>query len=173
MKIKLLHIVFLFLITNIMFSQDEQSLLQKNREFQTIGVVENFSLLDRMNNNTLQNNQNSIQENSYVTISQIGNYNVSNVNIRANSSQINIEQYGFNNVVDIDKSANQLKESIFQSGNNNYIQDQSYYSNQNISNQFRQQGDHLSLYNYGSNSISDSISVLQTGSQKSVIIISN
>lgn len=173
MKTKLLHIIFLSLVTGSAFSQEELTLLQKNKEFETIGVTENFSLLDRINSNNLQNSQNQILEGTYVIVSQIGDYNISSVNIKANYAQVSIEQNGFNNVVDIDKSANQLNETIIQNGNNNYIQDQSYYSNQNINNQFTQQGDHLSLYNYGSNSISDSISVLQTGSQKSVIIINN
>lgn len=176
MKIKLLYIIFIFLMVIDAFSQEIKTLTQKNREFEAIGVTDNFSPVDRINSNDLQNTQNNlnkIQENNYVTISQVGDYNFSSVNIKSDKAQVNIEQNGFNNVVDIDKSAKELKEMIFQNGNNNYIQDQSYYSNQNISNQFRQQGDNLSLYNYGSNSISDSISVLQTGSQKSVIIISN
>jgi hypothetical protein len=107
-------------------------------------------------------------------ISQIGDYNYSTVNIKSTNAQININQNGYENVVDIDKNVNQIREIIDQNGNNNYIQDYSYFSNQNAtSNQYKQQGDNLSLYSYASNSISESISVLQTGSQKSVIIINN
>lgn len=176
MKNKLLHIIFAFFILSSAFSQEEKTALQINREFETIGAIENFSLLDKINRDNLQNTPNNIsnvQENTYVTITQIGNYNFSSVNINANSAQINIEQNGANNTVDIDKSGNQINESIYQNGNNNYIQDQSYYSNQNSSNQFTQLGDNLSLYNYGSNSISEGLNIVQTGSQKTIIIINN
>lgn len=176
MKTKLLHIIFISLIMNSAFSQEEKTALQINKEFETIGAIENFSLLDKINRDNLQNaqnNTNNIQGNNYVAITQIGNYNFSSVNVNATSAQINIEQNGNNNAVDIDKAGNQINESIYQNGNNNYIQDQSYYSNQNSTSQFTQLGDNLSLYSYGSNSISEGLNIVQTGSQKSIIIINN
>jgi hypothetical protein len=178
MKIKFLYITTLFLVVNPIFSQEEKVVLQKNEELNTIeDIAKNFSSIENRNNDIFQNaqkNNSNHQESSYVMISQIGDYNYSTVNIKSTNAQININQNGYENVVDIDKNANQIREIIDQNGNNNYIQDYSYFSNQNAaSNQYKQQGDNLSLYSYGSNSISESISVLQTGSQKSVIIINN
>lgn len=176
MKNKLLHIVFTFFILNSAFSQEDKTESQINREFGTVGTIENFSFLDKINRDNLQytsNNISNVQQNTYVTVTQIGDYNFSSVNVNANSARINIEQNGFNNAVDIDKSGNQINESIYQNGSNNYIQDQSYYSNQNSTTQFTQLGDNLNLYNYGSNSISEGLNIVQTGSQKTIIIINN
>lgn len=175
MKIKSIYgLLFLFGITTMAFAQDEKTLLQKNTELKKYGITDNF-LIGNINAADLQTPQDvsKIQENNFVTISQIGDFNVSNVNVKSRNMELSIIQNGSNNVVDIDKSANQIQESIIQSGNDNYIKDASLYSNQNVSQQFSQYGNNLSLYNYGSNSISDSMSIIQTGSQKSIIIFSN
>ncbi|MGH2666942.1 hypothetical protein [Flavobacterium sp.] len=173
MKIKLLYGLLVFFATTAMvFAQDEKTLMQKNRELKIYGVTDNF-LIGNINPADLQTVQdaNKTQEGSYVIISQIGNLNSSNVNVSSSNTELSIIQNGSNNVVDIDKSANQIKETIIQSGNDNYIKDSALYSNQNISQQFSQYGDNLSLYNYGSNSISDTMTIIQSGNQKSIIII--
>lgn len=175
MKITLIYgLLFFFGISTMVSAQEEKTLLQKNTELKKYGITDNF-LIGNINAAELQIAQDAakMQESNFVRISQIGDFNASSVNVRSNNTALNIIQNGSNNVVDIDKSANQIQENIIQSGNDNYIKDASLYSNQNISQQFSQYGDNLSLYNYGSNSISNSMSIIQTGSQKSIIIFSN
>jgi hypothetical protein len=174
--------ILLFLVT-YSYSQEEINpheikeqgkLLIKKSELKSIGIADNFELFNRISQNELINNQtNNIQENTYITISQIGNYNNSTVDIKSNYGQIDVYQNGNNNTLAIDRQGNQVNESVSQIGNNNYIQDYSPNIYENSSIQLNQYGDNLSLYNYGTNSLTNSLNILQTGSEQVVYIISN
>ncbi len=179
-KIAFNILIILFLVTHTYSQEDinsygnnQQSLIQKN-ELKPIGTTDSFELLNKISQNELINNQtNNIQENTYVTISQIGNYNNSNINLSSNYGQIDVYQNGNNNSTNIYRQGNQVNESVSQIGNNNYIQDYSpnFYENSSI--QLNQYGDNLSLYNYGTNSLTNSLNIIQTGNDQVVYIISN
>ncbi|WP_310555459.1 hypothetical protein [Flavobacterium sp.] len=167
-----ISIVLLFSFAEL-FCQEIKTPAQKNRDLKVIGVTET-PFLENQNEQSLQQleiNQQLFQEGSSVNLIQIGDFNFSNINTTSNDVTLSLNQTGTNNYINIDKSANKISQSVIQKGNNNFIQDQSIYTNTTILNKFTQLGDNLSLYNFGSNSISATMSVLQIGNQRSVIII--
>ncbi len=179
-KIALNISTILFLVT-YSYSQEEinpnetkEQLLIKKNELKSIGVADSFELFNRVSQNELINIQtNNIQENTYITISQIGNYNNSNVDIKSNYGQVDVYQNGNYNSLSIDRQGNQVNESVSQIGNYNHIQDYSPNVYENSSIQLNQYGNNLSLYNYGTNSLTNSLNIIQTGSDQVVYIISN
>ena len=84
-----------------------------------------------------------------------------------------LTQKGNNKYIDVYKNANELKQSIVQMGNNNFIIDYSLYSNNPINMSINQQGNNLSLYNNGSNSISKDLKITQTGNSGIIYIFSH
>ena len=172
------NISIIMFLVSYSYSQEETNQYEikqqnRNNESKSIDVTNSFELFNKISQNELINQTNNIQENTYITISQIGNYNNSNINISANYGQIDVYQNGNDNSAVIDRQGNQIDESVFQIGNNNYIQDYSPNIYENSSIQLNQYGDNLSLYNYGTNSLTNSLNILQTGSDKVIYIISN
>ena len=168
MIVKLLFItVFLFSI-NAVFSQEEKLVLIGNSNIDISDISK--SIISNNNFQTNPNNFNNNQQNNYVLVSQIGNYNYSNVNIKSNNSQLSIVQNGNENFVNIDKNVPQVQETIYQEGNNNYIQDYTAYSNQSSNNQFNQLGNNLTIFSNGTNSISQNLQITQTGDSGTIYI---
>jgi hypothetical protein len=84
---------------------------------------------------------------SVVLLKQIGNYNVADIKVGANDSQ-----------------------TVSQIGKNNYYGFINYYNNAVSNFNILQQGEANSLQIYGQNSLINTISILQTGDFKSLII---
>lgn len=114
-----------------------------------------------------------LQNNNLIQITQIGNYNYSTINVQSNSVAMAINQFGSNNYIDVYKSAYELNESITQTGNNNYISDFSLnsYSPSNMS--LNQEGNNLTIFNNGSNSISKDMKITQTGGSGTIFIFNH
>ena len=106
-----------------------------------------------------------------VNIRQIGNFNTSDITLKSSNYDADVSQYGNNNAVDVYRNDLQTRQNIYQQGNNNAIRDFSFYSNQRTNMNFTQLGNNLKINNYGTNSISENMSIFQTGSVKEIIII--
>ncbi len=164
---KLFITVFLFAI-NAVSAQEENLILIGNSNIEVSDISKSI-----ISNNNFQNspdNYNINPQNNYALVSQTGNFNYSNVNIKSNYSQINIVQNGNENLVNIDKNVPQIQETIYQNGNNNYIQDYTSYSNQNSNTQFNQLGNNLTIFSNGTNSISQNLQITQTGDSGTIYI---
>lgn len=111
--------------------------------------------------------------NNLIHISQIGLNNYSDVNVNNESSKIIIGQYGSNNYVSVDKSAYDLTQSVTQYGNNNYVSDFSLYTSGSINMAINQDGNNLTLFNNGSNSISRDLKITQTGNSGAIYIFNH
>jgi hypothetical protein len=108
-----------------------------------------------------------------VNIKQIGSGNNLNINLKAELVLFAITQNGANNQLELDKEAYAIKQKVVQEGQNNSIKDFSMYSGSNVNMEFIQQGNNQNIQNYGANSISENMKVIQSGNGAAVIIINS
>ena len=126
-----------------------------------IGQVQQSSNIQLLSNNNL------------IHISQIGFNNYSDISVHNENSTILIGQYGLNNYVSVDKNAYDLTQSVTQYGNNNYVSDFSLYTSGSINMAIHQEGNNLTLFNNGSNSISKDLKITQTGNSGAIYIFNH
>ncbi|MBG6061149.1 minor curlin subunit [Flavobacterium sp. CG_9.1] len=110
---------------------------------------------------------------SNVQIQQIGNYNSVNSYLKSKIIDISVVQKGNNNEVLLDKQANSLNQKVIQLGNNNKIHDFALYTKYDVTMELIQKGNNQNIQNFGSNSISRDMKVIQSGTGASVIIINS
>jgi hypothetical protein len=130
-------------------------------------------LLIRNNKLNIENAQNTnqfLQNNNLIQVQQIGNYNYSSIYVRSNEAEVQVNQFGDNNYANVYRNDYQLNESINQNGNNNFISDFSVYSDDTVNTVYNQNGDNLTIYSTGSNSISKNLQINQTGNSGTVYI---
>lgn len=159
---------FLLFAPIVVFTQEEQSKLD------AISIAKEFEIsnYEKKSSSDFGNANNQLE--SYILVSQVGNFNSSNIAGYFNSGHINVMQNGNNNSSDIYRAGNEVKENLFQSGDNNQFIDYSPFSYVNEVNvNINQFGDNLTIYNYGSNSITENLNFTQTGSNQTIIIFNN
>lgn len=116
---------------------------------------------------------NQVPYNTAVKMQQIGNYNTFMAELKSNNSDVSVIQKGNNNTVLIDKQGNSIDLKVLQQGNYNIIHDFSTYSQYELKSEFIQNGNNQTINNFGSNSISRDLKVIQSGNGASVILINN
>lgn len=108
-----------------------------------------------------------------VTILQIGNLNNATVIKSANNTySTGIMQEGQNNFIFSYKDAKSINQFIEQKGNNNVIIDFGKNKGVDVNQQFLQKGSNLNIISTGLNSISKDMTIQQTGSARTVSVIS-
>jgi hypothetical protein len=132
--------------------------------------LEKEIVLDKKNTSDDDKNKNNYLLNNIVQISQVGYSNLADINVRSNNSKVMVSQEGANNYLEVYKNAKQLNQSFVQSGNNNFISDFSLYSDTPINMSLNQDGNNLTIYNNGSNSISKDLKINQTGNSGIIYI---
>jgi hypothetical protein len=111
--------------------------------------------------------------NQSIFIQQIGENNNNSVVTNFTSTNITIRQEGNENDLNINKFGTSIIENVYQKGDNNLFHDYSALPVNNATINVNQFGNDLSIYNSGSNSISNSLSITQRGSNQMVIILNN
>lgn len=167
--------VILLFFTQLIFSQEkEENSVFKNYSSSVFDKKENALNListasDHKETTTVDDylkNQNSI-----VSIVQIGDYNQTNVHVKSEKIAVSVGQNGQNNEYSLVKSAKTISADAIQNGNHNKIDDYSYRTNYEVNTQMMQNGDNQSIKSIGTNSISKDMKVTQTGNGASVIIL--
>ncbi|WP_426064612.1 hypothetical protein [Flavobacterium sp. DSP2-3-1] len=106
-----------------------------------------------------------------VMIQQIGSFNYVNANLKAKDINVALVQNGSDNEIFMDKNANSIVQKIVQEGQSNYVKDFSLYVNYDINMEIIQKGNNQNIQNYGTNSLSKNMKIIQSGNGASVIII--
>jgi minor curlin subunit len=106
-----------------------------------------------------------------VMIQQIGSFNYVNANLKAKDINVSLVQNGIDNEIFMDKNANSIVQKIVQEGKSNYIKDFSLYVNYDINMEIIQKGNNQNIQNYGTNSLSKNMKIIQSGNGASVIIL--
>lgn len=117
-------------------------------------------------NMIIRNNQQSD-----VTIQQIGASNFIESKLKADDINVSIIQNGSKNQLLLNKNANEISQKIVQEGQYNSITDFSLYANYNVNMEIIQKGDNQSVQNFGTNSLSKNMKITQFGNGASVIIL--
>ncbi|MFV8325235.1 hypothetical protein [Flavobacterium sp. ZS1P14] len=108
-----------------------------------------------------------------VLIEQIGDFNFVYTNLKANTIALQVTQEGDYNFYELIKEANVINAKVIQKGENNVTLHNALYTGYDLYIETVQQGNNLKIQSIGSNSISDNIKIIQTGTNASVIIINN
>lgn len=163
---------FLFLILQDLKAQQEQ-ILSIDEIFAQDRIIDNkanqFISFEKNNLNYSQRVNNPILNNS-VRINQIGDYHNSQVYLKSSQSNLIVNQLGTGNDLLFSKSAPEINQMIQQTGNSNFISDFSLYSNYKVDMQINQQGNNLTLFSNGTNSISKEMKITQSGNSGTIYI---
>lgn len=129
-----------------------------------------LTLNETNSRNQNQNTNQYIISHNIVKIAQIGNYNQANLTIISNNANVTAQQSGNNNYMNVYKKADEINQSYIQSGNNNYISDVSLYSRGAEAMKINQEGNNLTVFSTGSNSISKDMIINQSGNSGIVYV---
>lgn len=153
-------IVIFLLFTEIVFSQTID------------GNINDYVIaLNETNNRNQNKNTNQyIISHNIVKITQIGYYNQANLAIISNNANVTAQQTGNNNYMNVYKKADEINQSYIQSGNNNYISDVSFYSRGVDAMKVNQEGNNLTVFSTGSNSISKDMIINQSGNSGTIYV---
>ncbi|RED26362.1 hypothetical protein BD847_0280 [Flavobacterium cutihirudinis] len=153
-------IVIFLLFTEIVFSQTID------------GNINDYVIaLNETNNHNQNKNTNQyIISHNIVKITQIGYYNQANLAIISNNANVTAQQTGNNNYMNVYKKADEINQSYIQSGNNNYISDVSFYSRGVDAMKVNQEGNNLTVFSTGSNSISKDMIINQSGNSGTIYV---
>lgn len=150
--------VIFFLFTGILFSQTID------------GNINDYVMALNATNNQNQNTNQYIISHNIIKIAQIGNYNQANLIIISNNADVTAQQTGNNNYMNVYKKADEINQSYIQSGNNNYISDVSLYSRGAEQMKVNQEGNNLTVFSTGSNSISRDMIINQSGNSGTIYV---
>ncbi|WP_345145067.1 hypothetical protein [Flavobacterium ginsengiterrae] len=136
------------------------------------GRINDFVLsLNETNSRNLNQNTNQyFISHNIVKIAQIGNYNQANLTIISNNAYVTAKQTGNNNYMNVYKKADEINQSYIQSGSNNYISDVSSYSRGVEAMKVNQDGNNLTIFSTGSNSISKDMIINQSGNSGTIYV---
>ena len=155
-------IVVMLFISLVAFAQTNEAAPEnvKRANLENLLVTEQ---LPRVDNNF---NTNS------VVIQQVGQGNLSFVNVVSSSSSVTVDQNGNSNNVAISLKGNNIAEEVFQQGNGNSVIDVSSRNASGAGMQVLQKGNNLGVERYGASRSSGPIKVTQSGngSGRAVII---
>jgi hypothetical protein len=173
MKTLFFNLVLLLFCTQFLFSQDKElNSLVKNYSSSVFDKKEAaLSLLSTSARNENTKDAYLNNQNSGVSIQQIGNYNDALIDVKSRLSDISLKQYGDNNQYSLVKDVKYISVDVSQSGNNSKIDDYSFRTNYDVNTQMIQNGNNQNIKSIGTNSISKDMKVSQTGNGASVIII--
>lgn len=151
-------------------AQEEQS--YSSTEINNFINKEAISVHTNGSDNTKNSNGFLLNKN-IIQISQIGDTNYADVNVRSSSAKMTVNQDGSNNYLQVYKNAKEINQSIVQIGKNNFISDFSLYSGGSIDMALSQEGNNLKIFNNGTNSISKDLKISQTGNSASIYIFNH
>ncbi|MGO4906484.1 hypothetical protein [Flavobacterium sp. W20_MBD1_R3] len=173
MKSKINSLLFVIVLLNVFFVKAQ--VLQTNAASDLYNLVDK-SMISNLNfGSTVQSQavDNFIISNNLIQVQQVGFNNYSTVTVKSENYEIGVNQNGFNNYLNLYKNTGDLNETISQSGANNFVSDFSLYSNSAINMSINQEGNNLSLFNNGTNSISKDLKITQTGNSGSIYIFNH
>ncbi len=161
---------FFLLLSTILFGQENEKSGQfKNYSSSLFNSTENaLNVISTLNSNREKGFRGTSVNG--VLIQQIGNNNQAFTNVNAKKVEVSVSQTGNGNNLMISKEANSVTQNIAQQGKNNFITDYSSFTYNAINMEIVQKGDNQSIQNYGTNSLSKDMKIIQSGTGSSVII---
>lgn len=169
-------IIFLFFSFQFCFAQEKESITAPYNE-KPIALIDTKEGIVSMNSNfySTKSHTNLIHQQiiNTVQVQQIGDNNNINSQFSATKIEATLTQQGNNNQLFIDKNANSIYQKVIQQGNNNRVQDYVPYANYDITTELFQKGNDQNIINFGSNSISKNMTIIQSGNGAAVTVINH
>ncbi len=169
-------IVFLFFSFQLCLAQGKESLPAPYNE-NPIALIDTKEGIVSMNSNfyVTKSHTNLIHQQNINTVQvlQIGNNNSINSKFVSSKIDATLAQEGNNNQLFIDKNANSIYQKVTQQGNNNIVHDYVPYANYELTTELFQKGNNQNIKNFGSNSISKNMTIIQSGNGAAVTIINH
>jgi minor curlin subunit len=173
MKTNFIYIISLIFFCQLLLAQKE--IVKSEKHFDAASLSNTRDVIQYLSSDLIHNNYNaslSHQQNiNNVNIQQIGTNNIINTQLQAKKTNLLVLQKGDNNQVQIEKQANTIYQTVLQQGDNNKIIDFAAGKNYNVVMELIQRGDNQSIENFGVNSISRDMKVVQSGNGAAIIII--
>ncbi|WP_299115021.1 hypothetical protein [uncultured Winogradskyella sp.] len=172
----LILITILFLGPIELYSQEKvEEDNSKNKRvsdiFNYTKSTSNYLLLNQVEINASDRIMNSSNNSRNVTIiQQIGNNNKATASSNSNTSAIDFIQIGNNNNIESTNSILNTTERIIQNGNNNDVINFSFGNVDTSSLNILQNGNNLSFEKFGTNSLTNKLSLRVSGNNQTVII---
>ena len=173
MKSKINSILFVIAFLNTFYINAQVLQINASSEFYDLVDKTMISKLNQGGIGQEQSLDNYLQNNNLIQVKQVGFNNYSTVNVKSENYEIAVNQKGFNNYLDMYKNTGDLNETVSQSGSNNFISDFSLYSGSSINMSINQEGNNLTLFNNGTNSISKDLKITQTGNSGTIYIFNH
>lgn len=173
MKSKIFTSLFIIVFLNV--SCLKAQVLQTNTSSGIYELIDKTTI-SKFNDGVIGQTQlldNYLQNNNLIQVQQVGFNNLSTVVVKSENYEIAVNQNGFNNYLDMYKNTGDLNQSVSQSGSNNFISDFSLYSGSAIDMSISQEGNNLTLFNNGTNSISKDLKITQTGNSGTIYIFNH
>lgn len=173
MKSKIFTSLFIMVFLNV--SCLKAQVLQTNTSSGIYELIDK-TIISKFNDGVIVQTQlldNYLQNNNLIQVQQVGFNNLSTVVVKSENYEIAVNQNGLNNYLDMYKNTGDLNQSVSQSGSNNFISDFSLYSGSAIDMSISQEGNNLTLFNNGTNSISKDLKITQTGNSGTIYIFNH
>lgn len=173
MKTNSIYIYSFILFCQLLLAQKE--IVKSEKYFDAASLLNTRDVIQYISSDLIHNNfdvsLNQQQSFNNINIQQVGTNNIFNSQLQAKTTNLSVMQKGDNNQVQIEKQANTLYQTVLQQGDNNKIIDFAAGKNFNVVMELIQRGDNQSIENFGVNSISRDMKVVQSGNGAAIIII--
>lgn len=173
MKSKINSVLFVIVFLNVLYINAQ--VLQTNASSDFYDLVEK-TMISKINQGGIEQAQsvdNHFLNLNLIQIKQVGFNNYSAVTVKSENYEIAVNQNGNNNYLDLYKNTGDLNQSVSQLGSNNLVSDFSLYSESPINMSINQEGNNLTLFNNGTNSISKDLKITQTGNSGTIYIFNH
>ncbi|RNC86728.1 MAG: hypothetical protein ED556_04725 [Winogradskyella sp.] len=170
-------LITLLLTFSLSFSNAQQKVEADNSQTNRVSEIFNYTkstsnylLLNQVEANPFRQNGTRNPSTNLTTIEQIGNQNIANSSTSSNTSMIELVQVGNNNTFQSTNTLLDVNERIIQNGNNNSITNFSFGNIKSSSLNILQNGNNLSVEKFGTNSLTEKLSLRVVGNNQTVII---
>lgn len=173
MKSKIYYLLFVVAFLNVIFTNAQ--VLPSGDSPDLYSMVDK-TIIFKLNydgNGQSKSVNNFLISNNSIHIKQVGFYNYSTIVVKSENYDLTVNQNGFNNYLDLYKNSVDLNQSVSQAGSNNFISDFSLSAGSYIDMSIYQEGNNLTLFNNGTNSISRDLKITQTGTSGTIYIFNN
>lgn len=112
----------------------------------------------------------NVKSGNALLITQVGINNEAYVNVISSQSDVEVSQFGRDNFTDLSYSGNNIQAKVRQNGENNIVTDYMLFTQDGLKTEITQNGSNLTIFKFGSNSITDGLKINMTGSYKTLVL---
>jgi len=135
-----------------------------------VNMQKDAGLLDSFYQVNQESYISNVESGNTLFINQVGLNNEAFVNIVSSQFYVDVSQFGQNNLADLSYTGNNIQAMVKQNGENNLVSDYVLFAEEGLNTEITQNGTNLSVFKFGSNSITKGLKINMTGSDKTVVL---